>query len=738
MRCRSRRAAGALGLGLLMLSTGVVVGLATPAAAEEYRVPANRIFAVDGRGFGHGRGMSQWGAQGAAVLGRSSETILATYYPGTLSTPTPEDPARLLRVVLTGAGVEGRKPISGQASTDRRYECDSAGPAACDLEVLPMSGLAVRNGGGGWTTLPSTVAVSGGSATVDRWAVTNDDAGLHLRALAAGAWRDYALDGSTSQAGPLRFGGPGVVRMRYRDGTVREYRGEVSAVRTSGTTMARVNTVPREEYLRSVVPKEVSPGWLGAALQAQAVAARTFAEQARSTRSTGATWDLCDSTFCQVYAGRTVAAPGGSPVLVESASTDAAISVTRDLVRTFNGTIIRAEFSASNGGWSVAGGTSWLPARRDDWDGVVGNPPNNSHTWSGTLPASALESRFPVGRLTALIVRSRDGNGEWGGRVLDVELRGVAADGSPTSVQTTGEAVRSAFSFAAGNPSGLRSSWWKLQAVPQGELTGAWSGAVGQVDLAWRQPDRQVAVGRFTPESGLSGQLLLGGGAQGGPVLAGRSSGWLEVFVRGTDNQLWTSGRPASGSFGAWQPLGGVLSGRPAVATFLNSELHVFVAGTNGGLWHRWSVTPGQWSAWESLGGRLAPDSGPAAVSVSPGRLDVVVQGTDQQAWLLSYAGGWGAWTPLGGRMQGDPAVASASGELTVAVLGDGQEPYTRIVTGPGAGGWRGLGGRLAASPGAAASPGGGRVDLVGTGTDGGFYVNSRSTSGWSGWRQLS
>jgi stage II sporulation protein D len=46
----------------------------------QYRLPARFVF--DGKGFGHGVGMSQWGAQGMALAGASAEQILTHYYQG--------------------------------------------------------------------------------------------------------------------------------------------------------------------------------------------------------------------------------------------------------------------------------------------------------------------------------------------------------------------------------------------------------------------------------------------------------------------------------------------------------------------------------------------------------------------------------------------------------------------------------------------------------------------------------
>lgn len=720
-----------MALAVAMLATmAAVVGstaAARPAAAgtEVYPVPASGVFDVSGHGWGHGRGMSQWGAQGAALQGVSSTTILDAYYRGTTSTRVPEDPARPLRVALTRNGGEGRPP-TGSPGTDRRYECDSGGRWYCRLEVLPASGLAAQDGGRAPVVLPASVPTDSGTAPVESWAVGNDARGLHLSAWAGGGWRPFALNGTTDNTGPITFSGPPTLRLQYLDLSVHEYRGTLSAVRTSDATMARVGNVRREDYLRSVIGKEMPPSWRPAALEAQAVAARSYAEQYRQSRPAGSAWDICDSTSCQVYTGRSVAAPGGRSVVQEYASTDAAVASTADVVRTYGGAVVRAEFSASNGGWTVAGSAPYLPAQADGWDPAGGANPQ--FAWSAKLPASAIEQRFPaVGRLTAVAVTSRDGNGDWGGRVLGVELRGVSPSGAPTSVQTTGEGLRLAYSWPAAS-AGMRSSWWVIRTAST-SLTAAWGRADGAVELAWTRPDAAVGVGTAQGDA-VTGTVTLGGAARGGPALAGRDSGTLEAFVRGTDDQLWTAQRSPSGAWSAWQPLGGALLAAPA-ATAAGNTVQVVVVGRDGQLWHRYSPAPGSWSSWYPLGGAVVPGTGPALAFGAPGRLDVVAQGTDGAAWRRSWAGTWQPWTSLGGRLDGGVGAAADRTGLVVLARGTDLAGWARTDTAN----WSSLGGGLLGAPVGAAVPG--RVDAYAVGLDGAFFVTSRSGGSWGPWRRL-
>ena len=84
----------------------------------------------------------------------------------------------------------------------------------------------------------------------------------------------------------------------------------------------------------------------------------------------------------------------------------------------------------------MAGGQPYLVAKADPWDGAVANP---MHTWTATLPASTIQAYYPsVGKLQRLVITSRDGNGDWGGRINTVVLQGVDSLGRATSVTTTG------------------------------------------------------------------------------------------------------------------------------------------------------------------------------------------------------------------------------------------------------------------------------------------------------------
>lgn len=402
------------GLAVVLAVAGLTATATSAWSAEVYSRPADGVFQLTGHGFGHGRGMPQWGAQGAALRGLSAAQILGYYYRGT-------------------SLVQSGNPIVRVSL--------SADPAR--LRVSPATGLTVVTAAGSRTVLP---------AGPTQWQIVAAGSGLQLQAL-TDSWAPYAVDGATALASPVTFeSSDPVLRLWRSDGTSTDYRGTLGAVASAGQ-VATVDTLPMESYLRGVVPRE-SPAWFAAAaLEAQAVAARTYAYAKVRAVAGGGTSDLCDTTSCQVFAGTTAYSTAGAPTALESASTDSAVQATAGVTLSYGGAPIVAEYSSSSGGWTAQGSQPYLAAVEDPYDPVA---PQNLHvTWHAALPASVIEGRYPsIGVLQRLVVVSRNGYGDWGGRVLQVRF-----EGSSGSATATGEEVRFLRPYPA-NPDGLRSSWF--------------------------------------------------------------------------------------------------------------------------------------------------------------------------------------------------------------------------------------------------------------------------------------
>ena len=374
------------------------------AADEVYPVPASGAWTVDGRAYGHGRGMSQWGAQAQALQGRSASQILDFYYPGT-GTST------------QAAGTYVKTSLAAYTPTT------SVTVWAPEGRTIRMGNLGAETYGwtGRWT-----ITVSGAQVTAQKRDVANGPVTDTQRF--TGTFRMESLD----EYGMVVAGSPGATSGTW-------YRGDLRVEPTSGSAFNVTNSLPMESYLRSVVPRESPASWGAAALQTQAVAARTYAQWKVDHGSA-----LCDTTTCQVYAGRgTANAAGNLTASNEDSRSDAAIDASGRQIRTYSGAAAFTEFSSSNGGWTTAGGYPYQIAQQDPWTGTA--PGDTVSSWTASLSVATVAAQCPAGgTLRALAVTSRTGNGALGGRVL--QARVDCSNGSRTIATP---------SF------GLRSSWWR-------------------------------------------------------------------------------------------------------------------------------------------------------------------------------------------------------------------------------------------------------------------------------------
>jgi len=403
----------------------VATSFSTIAPAPAGAYPRGTVDLV-GHGFGHGRGMGQYGSLGYALAGWDHAAILNHYYSNTTmgSAGNPGIGVRLLNgdgtdlivVAQNAYSVGGRAFAANAAARVRKIGANSFA-----IDEAPNCA-----GGAGWTQ----VATATGPVVANPPSTNpGDDLTLMIQRCAA-------------------------------DGT-RGYRGSVQAVDDNGTQRA-VNAVLLQDYLRGVVPRESPASWgdLGGgaginALRAQAVAARSYAI-ASPTYSYATT---CDTQACQVYGGAFL-----NGALIEDARTNAAIGDTSGQVRMLNGAVARTEFSSSTGGYS-AGGT--FPAVVDDGDGVS---QNSNHNWSASVPVASVEAAYPaIGSLTSISIHGRNGLGDYGGRVTAMTVVGGSG-----SVTVTGADFRAKL--------GLKSDWFQLTNVPSGGVQGYWMvGADGGV-----------------------------------------------------------------------------------------------------------------------------------------------------------------------------------------------------------------------------------------------------------------
>ena len=416
----------AVAAAVLAGAVGLDAGRSSPAAA----FPGPTVDLV-GHGYGHGRGMGQFGSLGYALRGWTHEQILDHYYGGTRmgTLAQPDITVQLTRfdnADLILQQENGHLQTSAAPGTFRAARARRIGPNTFQVDVGDTCA-------GPWAPLGAPVT---GPVTFSPQ-VRNDDRSEMLQVCEPGGARRWL-------------------------------RGDVLAVEDPGGSRA-VNRLDMESYLKGVVPRESPSSWgaLGGgagmhALRAQAVAARSYA--AAEDRPGFA--QTCDTTACQVYGGRAEQDGAGFREL-EADATNRAIEDTRGQVRLLNatGAVARTEFSSSTGG-HTAGGV--FPPVVDEGDATEHNP---SRTWTAKVPVEVIEARYPeIGRLLSVDVIRRNGLGAMGGRVVELVLRG-----------TTGRATMSGTDFrmlfpysSAQRPLGVRSDWFRVLNNPSGGLSGYW------------------------------------------------------------------------------------------------------------------------------------------------------------------------------------------------------------------------------------------------------------------------
>ena len=125
------------------------------------------------------------------------------------------------------------------------------------------------------------------------------------------------------------------------------YRGGFEYFRRAGGNVTVVNVLTLEDYVNGVICYEMGPSWPLEALKAQAVCARTYALRNMGTHSSYG-FDICNSTYCQVYYGM----GNGSASYSPSQTSMQAVEETEGLVVTYNGSLAETPYSASFGGAS--------------------------------------------------------------------------------------------------------------------------------------------------------------------------------------------------------------------------------------------------------------------------------------------------------------------------------------------------------------------------------------------------
>ena len=391
--------------------------LAAPAAA------ATRVI-IKGGGWGHGIGMSQYGAYGRATRGDSAEQILEHYYSG--ASVTKRDQGQIRVGLLQGQTIVRVDPVKAG---------DNGG-----LIVFKEEGVS-------------------GRLTKGRPGDT-----FRVEPSGTGGMRIYKNGNRVKSNGRRVFGTPqtavlvrfekqnSMVRVEDKNTSYRYGRLEFSTYQSSscgsGFCLRLVVQLSMQKYLYGL--GEVPSSWPQAALRTQAIAGRTYAFEKIKRLGQNRTPCACavyDSTIDQAYIGDSKRTGSGS----YWDDWKEAVNQTKGQIILHNGDPIQALYSSSSGGHTehnenVWGGTP-LPYLRGVSDGPDDNSANPNHEWRVTMRWSELENKmqsaYSIGELERFRLMKPFGVS---GRVTVVKSSdrgGVKIVGSKNTVRKDGWDIRS-------------------------------------------------------------------------------------------------------------------------------------------------------------------------------------------------------------------------------------------------------------------------------------------------------
>jgi stage II sporulation protein D len=342
--------------GLITLGCAIVcVVSAAPASATS-------VLVVNGRGWGHGVGMSQWGAEGYARHGWDWQRILAHYYPGTKVAAAP---VSRVRVLLAAA-----QPSATVACTGTIHVSDAGGRG----HLLHPGVYRVGPG----LTLPV-----GHRLVRDRTAHRHDVT-AHVVTVRRALRSPLVF---ACPAAPLSWDG-------------RAYHGSI-VVRRAGARLSVVNSVALDDYARGVVGGEMPDRWRIAALEAQAVAARSYA---LATLKPNQHFDLFSDSRSQVYGG----------IAYETSRTNDAVARTSGRILTWNGHVATTFFFSTSGGRTADVREVWPGEPAVPYLRSVSDPYDTSsphHTWGPVVVQGARVASLLHAKLDAVhVVRTPSGH----------------------------------------------------------------------------------------------------------------------------------------------------------------------------------------------------------------------------------------------------------------------------------------------------------------------------------------
>lgn len=351
---------------ILSLAAILPLGLSLVAApVANAATPVPESFTFNGAGWGHGVGMSQYGAYGMALDGFNAEQILEHYY----------NPAQVGNSTLNASKDALVQLIGGQNST-------TITPSNGQLRVK-FDGKTINSSSG----VRFDVSGSSVKVTANGKSYTTSGAnGVSLEWQNTRYWTSGNSD--TTVSVPLANGG-------YSAGTYRH--GKIT-VKLLNKKLNVVNSVRmNDEYLYGLA--EVPSSWPSATLQAQAIAGRTYALRNMSSVKVACGCNVYDEVASQKFTGwgkeneaNGVIGKKWVAAVNATQSKKNGIPVSAKVV-THKGALIDAVYSSSTGGKTRSAKDVWgydhayLQSRDDHW-ALDADTKNPNRAWSGTISQS--------------------------------------------------------------------------------------------------------------------------------------------------------------------------------------------------------------------------------------------------------------------------------------------------------------------------------------------------------------
>ena len=317
---------------LIALAISIAVSPITflPNAANAETVPAT--FAFQGSGYGHGVGMSQIGARAKALAGESATAILQYYYTGTIVETVTD--TQILRINL------------GNLLTSAKLRSDSKG---AELQLF-AGDLGETQTATPLLTIPSKTSLNLNLS--DGLLAISTTRGTTTKAITTGSSFTLRWSGTRYQDGS-----PTVISLTTNGATKKYRHGQISLKvirdKTLGKRLAIINSVRlQDEYLWGI--GEVPSSWPTQALEAQAIASRTYA-YAKSTKIRSA----CDCHLYATISDQTFAGYSKESEPRFGEIWKAAVNRTAGSIITYEGRPITAYFSSSSGGTTETSEHAW-------------------------------------------------------------------------------------------------------------------------------------------------------------------------------------------------------------------------------------------------------------------------------------------------------------------------------------------------------------------------------------------